>query len=91
MGKPLEMYVLIFLQSMVQIRARNVGFTTKILFRFFCILSLGALVAESPQEGAIVQLVVWDKSGPQIYMAPPHPPTPSKRNAFYEIPKVLYK
>ena len=54
MGKPLEMYVLIFLQSMVQIRARNVGFTTKILFRFFCILSLGALVAESPQEGAIV-------------------------------------
>ena len=53
MGKPLEMYVLIFLQSMVQIRARNVGFTTKILFRFFCILSLGALVAESPQEGAI--------------------------------------
>ena len=55
MGKPLEMYVLIFLQSMVQIRARNVGFTTKILFRFFCILSLGALVAESPQEGAIQQ------------------------------------
>ena len=53
MGKPLEMYVLIFLQSMVQIRARNVGFTTKILFRFFCILSLGALVAESPQEGAM--------------------------------------
>ena len=53
MGKPLEMYVLIFLQSMVQIRAWNVGFTTKILFRFFCILSLGALVAESPQEGAM--------------------------------------
>ena len=53
MGKPLEMYEFIFLQSMVQIRARNVGFTTKILFRFFCILSLGALVAESPQEGAI--------------------------------------
>ena len=58
MGKPLEMYVLIFLQSMVQIRARNVGFTTKILFRFFCILSLGALVAESPQEGAILWLGV---------------------------------
>ena len=53
MGKPLEMYVLIFLQSMVQIRARDVGFTTKILFRFFCILSLGALVVESPQEGAM--------------------------------------
>ena len=55
MGKPLEMYVLILLQSMVQIRAQNVGFTTKILFRFFCILSLGALVAESPQEGAMYQ------------------------------------
>ena len=61
MGKPLEMYVLIFLQSMVQIRARNVGFTTKILFRFFCILSLGALVAESPQEGAIDYEIVIQK------------------------------
>ena len=37
-------------------RARNVGFMMKLLFRFFCILSFGALVAESPQEGAI-QLV----------------------------------
>ena len=52
MGKPLEMYVLIFLQSMVQIRAWNVGFTTEIFF-VFCILSLGALVAESPLEGAM--------------------------------------
>ncbi len=48
------MYVLIFLQSMVRIRGRDVGFTTKLLFRFFCILSLGALIAESPQEGAIL-------------------------------------
>ena len=53
MGKPLEMYVVLFPRSMVRFGARNVGFTTKILFRFFCILSLGALVAESPQEGAI--------------------------------------
>ena len=54
MGKPLEMYVASRMQNMVQIRARNVGFTTKLLFRLFCILSLGALVVESPQEGAML-------------------------------------
>ena len=31
MRKPLEMYVALFLQSMVQIRGPNVGFTTKLL------------------------------------------------------------
>ena len=33
--------------------AWNVGFMMKLLFHIFCILSFGALVAESPQEGAI--------------------------------------
>ena len=31
MRKPLEMYVALFLQSMVQIRGQNVGFKTKLL------------------------------------------------------------
>ena len=53
MRKPLEMYIASRMQNMVQIRARSVGFTTKLLFDIFPNFSFGALGVESPHGGAI--------------------------------------
>ena len=57
MRKPPEMYVASGMQNMVQIRARNVCFTTLHIFDFFRNFSFGALGVESPHRGAMLRIV----------------------------------
>ena len=53
MRKPPETYRALRMQNMVQIRARNVCFTTLHIFDIFPNFSFGALSLESPHRGAI--------------------------------------